>query len=46
MIYALLIIAIIAVVMIPRRPKANLQHKLWNQVFDQPDQFTKIEWKK
>ena len=43
-----LLVGILAVVFfkIKKKPDGTLNHKLWNQVFDHPDHFTKIEWKK
>lgn len=47
MIYAFLIAVIIFIaIMLHKKPEANLNQKLWNQVFNSPDQFTKVEWKK
>lgn len=47
MIYAVIAFLVILIAfMLHKKPKANLNQKLWHQVFNSPDQFTKIEWKK
>jgi hypothetical protein len=46
MIYAIIIICVAIFFMLKRKPEASLNNKLWHQVFNSPDQFTKIEWKK